>query len=242
MKNMKRKDYSERIDHLLSILKDGQQKSIDELAQFFNVSPRTIYRMISQIEQQGYIVDSGRGHPQLLRNNNDQDPKVYFSHQETQQLQHLVSMLSYDNPYRRDLSSDLMQKLRNTLMPYLENDVQHLLWVSRISEAMRSHHQIIIRKYQSGNSNSICDRHVEPTQWSPNYRQIYAYDIDKQGMRTFVLNRIGGIDYLDTQWKYEHKHETLTTDCFWMTGTPRLIILQLRVPIMERHVKDDVFF
>lgn len=230
MKRMRRKEYIDRVDRLERLLKEEESHSINELAEEFGVHARTIYRMISEIEKRGFVVDLSRGAPHIIGLDQlPSDSQVGFSAEERKSIIALTNMLSVDNPYCVGLEGNRWGMLKEILMPYLSCEESSLLYASRINSAIKRQRQIQILRYQSGNSGTIADRLVEPTQWSPNYRQVYGYDVEKKGMRTFVLGRMGGVKILDQTWAHREAHRVIETDCFWMTGEPYSITLRMNL-------------
>ncbi|MBQ0016883.1 MAG: HTH domain-containing protein [Bacteroidales bacterium] len=228
MKNLKRKDYLDRLEQLLDILKENETQSITDIATIFNVNNRTVYRMIYSLEQQGYMVDSGRGYPRLIARHSELDDDITtFTQQEQATLQEVIMTLMQNDPCMKGLEGPLGDKLRSVVMPYFMCNKHQLRCVSKINEGMQNHKQVVLCGYRSSHSGTISNRTVEPVQWSPNYRQVYAFDTDRHEMRCFVINRIASVNVTPKSWQFGKQHVKMECDCFWMTGTPIEVDLHL---------------
>lgn len=234
MRNTDRKysvrgNYESKIQRLIGMLKTDEQHSVVELAEIFDVSRRSVYNMIDEVSSRGFHVVSNNGIPRL-RNFIDQvsdTGDVFLTQNEADLLLYLINHLAQGNPQRQSLTSLMGRDLRDLLQPYFSNIDADLAKVSRIGQALRSHHQLMLRRYRSGSSGTIADRRVEPVQWSPTYHQLYAFDVDKRSMRAFVVSRMDDVEVLDQTWQHAAEHRVPDTDCFWMTGEPYEVTLRL---------------
>lgn len=102
---------------------------------------------------------------------------------------------------------------------------------SLLLRAIRNKKQVILRRYQSGNSNSVSDRRVEPYAFTCNNEAILCYDIDKHAIRQFKLSRIEDVKILKTDWAYSEMHDVRRTDIFdWsFTGEQYHICMHMSI-------------
>lgn len=102
---------------------------------------------------------------------------------------------------------------------------------SLLHRAIINKKQVILRRYQSGNSNNISDRRVEPYAFTCNNEAILCYDIDKQAIRQFRLSRIEDVKILKTGWIYSDMHDVRRTDIFdWsFTGEQYHICMHMSI-------------
>lgn len=134
----------------------------------------------------------------------------------------------------------------------IEQRTQDLLSVSKevhfrnvLSNAMKAKKQVILYAYESTSSKSIEDRFVEPVNFVCESTSVICYDTVKLGTRQFKLSRIGDIKILDTDWKYEDKHEIGNADIFGWTnhGKSFEICLDMKLPakaaLLENHPNAD---
>lgn len=211
--------YDARLGRLMDILSSDEQHSVDELGEMLGCGKRTIYRMLKALQQGGKPIDYNKSHPRLKDGKrNEETCSIFLSTEEVQLLTQTIHCLSMDNPFRQSLSSKFGKTLRNTLMPYFTCNEKGMQCVADINRSMLIHKQLIIKGYASSNSGTISDRLVEPVRWSANYRQVQAYDVDKNGMRTFAVSRMQATLVTEQDWQHEVQHHELEEDCFWMTG------------------------
>lgn len=224
-----RVNYESKIERMLASLKGDEQLSISDFAILFEVSERTIYNMINVVRNRGYRVCIVQNVPRLesyvspVGGNGD----VYLSTDEADLLLYLIHHLSVAHPKRQSLSSLLGKDLKDRLQPYFCHVDEDLYKVSRIAEAIRNHTQLVLKGYRSGHSGTVSDRTVEPVEWSANYRQLHAYDVEKRAMRTFVVSRMEGVEATGKAQRFQKEHVVPEIDCFWMSGEPREMTLHM---------------
>lgn len=85
-----------------------------------------------------------------------------------------------------------------------------------LKKAIHDKKQVILHNYRSRNSDTVTDRCVEPIEFASDYTSIQCYDNEKNGMRTFVLSRIGdgGVEILESDWINESQHMHAKSDLF----------------------------
>jgi hypothetical protein len=88
---------------------------------------------------------------------------------------------------------------------------------------------VILKKYQSINTETISDRIVEPFGFTENYQTVMAYELASEKNKTYNIDRIGSVEYLDIPFKNEDKHEQQIPDVFGFaySGNKHLIELEL---------------
>lgn len=208
-----------KIIHLLS---DGNDWSIDNLAQELSTTRRTIYRTLEELEHLGYVVNRNHGHPKIVKFNPDHDDlnrMINFTIEEQALLRHLLQAEEDDNPLRISLLNKLQKVLGNSeALPPMTSSGSAAKKVRLISQAMQQHQQAMLLQYASGSSKTLQDRRVEPVAWSANYRELHAFDLDRMAMRCFLVSRMKGVQVLDQPWQHEARHVVPEIDCFWMSG------------------------
>ncbi len=211
----------EQVMKFITLLSDGKKRNIKELAKLIGKDQRTVYRYIKAMEKAGFIIDNRSGCPQVLEvNPRYVDPRhlLYFTVEEGAILSHLLLSIDSDNPLKNGLLSKLRTLLDASGLPILTDIDNANTKVRVIAEGMERHQQVLLKSYASGSSGTIMDRHVEPVQFSANYRQVYAYDVDKLAMRAFVISRMSDAQLLDEPWRHQTEHHVDDPDCFWISG------------------------
>lgn len=203
------------------LLSDGQSRTVYEIMEILQVSYPTVYNYIRSFEKCGYVIDKNNGRPKLVK----QSPEgvelnqlVYFTTEEGLLLSHLLQELNDRNPLKQSLRCKLKAYLGAGHLPVLTGVEGAGRHVRVIAEAMERRRQVVIEHYHSGHSGAVSDRRVEPVQFSDNYRQVHAYDVEKGGMRTFVVSRMEGVKLTEESYRFEEYHQVPEIDCFWFGG------------------------
>lgn len=206
---------------MIKLLSDGNDRTVDELADILETTRRTVYRILDEIEACDYVINRNHGHPKILKYNpslEELGSMVNFTVEEQALLQQMV-LGSDNNPLRQSLLAKLQMMMDNSVvMPKLTSEKGAERKVRIINLAIKKRQQAVLIHYDSGSSNTFQDRNVEPVAWSENFRQLHAFDIDKQVMRCFLVSRMKDVRLLEQSWQYEHLHKVPKIDCFWMTG------------------------
>ena len=101
--------------------------------------------------------------------------------------------------------------------------------ISMLQHACTQKRCVKLHNYASNNNGTVSDRHVEAYDIRPEDGLVICYDLDKNDIRVFNINRIGYVEILDDEaWKNTASHKDITVDVFHMTGdTTTRISLQL---------------
>ena len=149
-----------RVLQLISYLQEAPHKTISQLATFLDSTERTVYRYLDMLRECGF--DLHKDHNQRYYIEQQPTDGIYFTPEEAKLLKSLV------------LSTGKSSKLKDSLLSkiYMGSELPmvatHLLHakngkaVERLTKAMMNKEQVVLKKYQSINSESITDRLVEP--------------------------------------------------------------------------------
>lgn len=108
--------------------------------------------------------------------------------------------------------------------------------ISRLQHACVQKRCVILHHYTSNNGGTISDRHVEAYDVRPDDGIVISYDIDKQAIRMFSLNRIGYVEILDNEpWMHTADHKEVKVDVFHMTGNATISI-SLQLEFMAKNL------
>ena len=154
-----------------------------------------------------------------------------------------------DNPLRNNLLKRLTIS-QNDLTPLVDSLVrlQDIENINHIVEAIRTKKRVILRGYQSTNSNRLDARIVEPKRFIDVYQKAYCYELKDQKMKTFHIERIGSIETLDEDQQFDPPFERL--DIFGWSGfeehqvelrlTNRArLIMEKEYPATRDMMRDD---
>lgn len=211
---------------LIRLLKQRPGKTLAQLAQLLDCSPRHARRFIEALEASGFIIDKeGKQPPRFYLFEDERRYQADFTEEEAQLLQEALATFSTSNLLVPPLRQKIYQ--HSTLMPIANGLVdQHQgQVVAQLAGAIRDRRQVRLLRYHSINSNSINDRLVEPYGFSENYTRLTAYEPVSDTVKTFKTQRIEDVLLLKTP--QTNPPSEVLTDPFDWPGEPRNVKLRL---------------
>ena len=110
---------------MIKLLSDGNDRTVDELADILETTRRTVYRIFDEIEACDYVINRNHGHPKILKYNpslEELGSMVNFTVEEQALLQQMV-LGSDNNPLRQSLLAKLQMMMDNSVvMPKLTSE------------------------------------------------------------------------------------------------------------------------
>ena len=214
-----------RVFTLIRLLKNRPGRTLSELAQHLDCSPRTIRRYLELLEEIGYLVDEGNQKRRFIFEPTP-DERPYFSPEETALLHQSLAVVSDQSPLHQSLRRKLF--LTSELVPLADEllEINQARVVQELVEALRRGCRVRLLRYQSVHSNSIRDREVEPLSLTDNYAQLHAVDVASGQPRTYKIRRIEAVELLATAVSYAAVQEPL--DVFGLAG-PAWQLVELRM-------------
>ena len=205
-----------RVLQLISLLKKEPTKSIKFIAGILESTDRTVYRYLDLVKELGFDLQRD-SHNRFFIGNEKENENIDFTNEEASLLRELL------------LSSGTKSNLKDALLRkiYLKSEIviqgNHLLnahlgkIVSDLSKAIKEHKQVVLKKYQSANSNTITDRLVEPISFTDNYYSLCAFEVETAKNKYFNIERITEVEVLQKQNEFESEHQLDTPDAFGFT-------------------------
>lgn len=241
---------TERLLKLHHILSNPNTYTLDELADAIGIERRSIYRYFTNLRNAGFEIVKQDG---FFRIKNDQDAntplQLTITPQENLILTYLVQSLSNTNPLKKTLLKKLVTK---STIPQAEcsSDPQTTSNVEAITRAIKSHRQATLVGYASANSDTIRNRLVEPFAFTPNYVDVWCYDVEAQANKLFKIQRIQSVMVSSEPWHFGNSHRRGFVDVFRMHGFaehPIRLRLGIRAhnllleeyPLAEKHIYLD---
>jgi proteasome accessory factor C len=240
-----------RVLQLISLLKKEPSKSIKFIAGILESTDRTVYRYLDLVKELGFDLQRD-SHNRFFIASEENSETIDFTNEEASLLRDLL------------LSSGTKSNLKDALLRkiYLKSEIviqgNHLLnahlgkIVSDLSKAITEHKQVILKKYQSANSNTITDRLVEPISFTDNYTSLCAFEVETAKNKYFNIERITEVDVLQKQNEFESQHQLDTPDAFGFTalnGLPfdidirlnlrAFVLLKQEYPMVVSFVKQE---
>lgn len=239
---------------LMKMLQNNETLTIDEFAARLNVVPRTIYRYIDTLKESGFTVVNIKGDIYSLVEMPQPAPEfdklVYFSDEESYLVNNLIDALSPTNALKAGLKKKLAVIYDSTGIEGFVDRKSNAAHVANLRKAAQEKKMVILHNCESANGNDVRDRLVEPFGFTNDFIEVWAYDTESKGNKTFKVQRIGEVEILDRNWEYEVSHRTQGRDIFRMSGYANAHVrMQLTVraknllieeyPLAEKQIVRD---
>ena len=225
----------ERMLRLMKLMSGSDNYTIEELGKQLDLSYRSVYRYIETFKSCGFVVVKVKSNVykigKIPKGQVNMKNLIYFSEEEAYLVNKLINGLHPSNQLKADLKKKLSAIYSCTNIADYVHSEETALNIEELGKAIREKRKVILKSYESGNSQEISDRFVEPFEFTTNHIDIWGYDLEKQENRVFKISRIGKISILDDNWSNEEKHRKSYTDCFRMSGfeqTPITLELSLK--------------
>jgi proteasome accessory factor C len=226
-----------RLFQIIAVLKSGHW-TIQQLAERFDTSPRTIYRYLNLLEAVDFLIEKDFDNRYFIITSDDDPTQAVFSVEEMRLMKKLIAAGTNDNPLKNLLLKKLSLNSEIDSMPRLFLKQRIGKFVEEIAEAIRNKQQIVLLSYHSANSNEIRDRLVEPIHFGDNYQSVVALDTGDKVCKHFKLDRIGSLGVGPAGYQYESQHKKNLADIFGMTGDSDIritLLLTLRAYLLLRE-------
>ena len=206
----------------MKLLTGNVSRTIDSLAAEMGTTPRTIYRYIDTIRDAGFVVNKLYGNVfamgKVSKGLTDFNKLVYFTEEEAYITARLIQGIDNNNALKRDLQRKLASVYDSTSIANYIDNAANAANVEALADAIKRQKQVVLKQYESANSDEAKDRLVEPIEFTTNMIDVWAFDVEKQENRVFKVMRIHAVEVTDVPWAYESKHNVLKPDVFRMSG------------------------
>jgi proteasome accessory factor C len=226
-----------RLFQIIAVLKSGHW-TIQQLAERFDTSARTVYRYIHLLEEVDFLIEKDFQNRYFIITSEDDPTQTLFSIEETKLIKKLIQSGTDDNPLKNSLLKKLALNSELDSVPRLFVKARLSKLVDELALAIKNKRQVVLKNYHSANSNEIRDRLVEPIHFGDNYHSVMALDTQDKVRKQFKLDRIGEVMQLDKSYQFADLHETTTTDIFGFTGDGSIWItlkLSMRAYLLMRE-------
>ncbi len=217
----------ERLDTLAALLSDGLPHSVAELAEVLHVSERTLARDLQLVRQRGWLLESTSGHGGGVRLTRDSVHSSSLQLREAQAVEVLLALAASEAlglalstelagvraqlarafaPADRARIRELRQRIR-VCTPVSDGLRQTLRpegpRVRRMVHTAFVRHQRLAIAYRAVDGRSS-QRRIEPhallLAWP--FWYVLAWDMDRDAVRTFRLDRIEGAQMLEEPFRH----------------------------------------
>ena len=234
----------DRMLRLMKMMSGNINYTIEELSERLEMSPRTIYRYIDTFKNSGYVVNKIftnvykiESVPQSMP---DFDKLMYFSEEESYLINSLLDALAPTNALKKGIKEKLAVIYDKTAIADFVDRRSNAAHVQSLTEAARNKKKVILKNYESGNSHTLRDRHIEPYGFTTDYIDVCAYDLEDEHNKIFKINRIGSVEIQEEPWTAEISHRKQGMDVFRMTGHPCGHI-KMQMSIMAKNLLLEEF-
>jgi predicted DNA-binding transcriptional regulator YafY len=179
-----------RVLQFISFLEQEPSKTVVQLASLLDTTDRTVYRYLDLVKECGFDLQRDKINRFFIVN--DRSNGVRFTPEEADYLKQLV----LTNGKKSKLKDAVLSKI------YLSSD------------AIANKEQVILKKYQSINSETISDRVVEPFGFTDNYCTVMAFEPESLKNKTYNIDRIAAIEFNNQNCLFESDYEQQIPDVF----------------------------
>lgn len=202
-----------RLLKLIALLKQEPPKSINYIADFLESSSRTVYRYLELLESVGFDIEVDKFKKHSIQENQLIAPSN-FNGEELNFLRELLLSSGRSNNLSRSIIHKLSISTDIELVNHEIYNAKLAKLISLINKAINTNKQIIIKQYQSINSQKVSNRVVEPIKFTANYRSLCAFEIEKQQNKFFNIERMGDVLVMEQNQVNEHLHQFSKPDAF----------------------------
>ena len=220
-----------RVLQFISYLEQKPSKSIQSIASILETTERTAYRYLDLIRDCGFNVHKDNYNRYFIESGAPSG--LLFTSEEAAFLKQLVLTVGSENK----LKDSILSKI------YIGSDLKivasHLLnakngrIVERLAEAIALKEQVYLKKYQSINSETISDRLVEPFGFTENYRSLMAFEIASQKNKTYHIDRIASIEFVNKPFQHVDLHIIQKLDAFGFSESDEKFLIEKELTLKE---------
>lgn len=234
----------ERLLRLMKYLSSNVNYSIGELSRKLDMSPRTVYRYIDTFKSAGFSVVKLHSDVYKLlsmpKESVDLDKLIYFSEEEAYLVNTLIENLAPTNSLKANLKEKLSAIYSQTSIADFVDRKSNAAHVELLGEAVKKRQKAVLVNYQSANSHSVRDRLIEPYDFTSDYVDVCALDLEDGRNKIFKISRIGEVKVLEEEWTREAEHSRKGMDVFRFSGDIPLRV-RLRLSTMAKNLLVEEF-
>jgi len=237
----------QRVLELLLMLNCKYGRSLAYISEKLNISERTVYRYIETIRNVGFVVDRKDSYGKRYyfinkeeSNYRDISELLHFSKEEAYILNQAIHSIDQENELKINLIKKLysLYDFDRVAVPIIKKENSNT--VHALSEAINKKKQAILAGYQSSHSGQVCDREVEPFEFTTNFVSVWCYDLKDEENKIFKTSRIGGVILKQEQWQYENQHESAFMDVFRISSYKK-IPLKLSLSLLAMNLLTEEY-
>lgn len=214
-----------RMLEILMLLSGNFGYTINEIAQKFNTSYRTIYRYLETFKDAGFKIVKENGFYRIDKKETifkDLSDLIHFSEEEAFILSKAIHLIDDEAKFKSDLYQKLYYLFDKEKIAHHLISKEHSDNALKLKQAILNKNQVIFKGYLSSNSKSIEPRLVEPFAFTNIYDSVWALDTNDMLCKTFKIARITEVVNKGEKWVHENRHQLKEIDVFRFGGNEKI--------------------
>lgn len=200
-----------RVMRIISLISTSP-RSVQYLSNLLEISERSVYRYFDLMYEIGFEVKKNEYNRFYI--DTEKPNNLSFTPEEGDFLRNLILSAASNHNLTDALLMKIQQNCEVNIVTTNSYRIQLSAHVRKIAEAIEQGLQIKLRNYTSLNSMTTTDRTVEPIQFTENYKNLIAFEVETKRNKLFNIARIERIDLLKTKMRHKKKHQSEQTDLF----------------------------
>ncbi len=200
-----------RVMRIISLISTSP-RAVQHIANILEVSDRSIYRYFDLINELGFEVKKTETNRFFI--DSEKPNNLSFTPEEGDFLKSLILSAANNHPLSDALLLKIQQNCEVNLITTNSYRIQLSAHIRKLADAIEQGVQVKLRNYTSLNSMNTSDRTIEPIEFTENYKNLIAFEIESQQNKLFNIARIERIDVLKTKMRNKKKHQSDKTDLF----------------------------
>ncbi len=177
-----------RVLQFISFLEQEPSKTVAQLASLLDTTERTVYRYLDLVKECGFDLQRDKINRFFIVN--DRSNGVRFTPEEADFLKQLVLTNGKKSKLKDAVLSKIYLSSDTTIVAGHLINVKNGKVVEKLSQAIANKEQVVLKKYQSINSETISDRVVEPFGFTDNYCTVMAFEPASLKNKLYSIDRI----------------------------------------------------
>jgi len=243
----------DRLLRLMKILTGNRSYSVQQLAERFDTTPRTIYRYIDTFRDAGFVVKKQENIYRIDKSSpyfRDISSLIHFTEEEAYILKSAIESIDENNLIKQNLKKKLYTVYDYKILAETVVKGKDSLNINRIIQAIEEKKQILLKNYSSANSHEVSDRLVEPFRFTTNYIQLWAFEPGSGKNKLFKISRIADVEIQSKNWKNEANHAEGQMDIFRISSEQKIAVklrlglraanlLKEECPLAEKYMSPE---
>ncbi len=237
----------QRTLEMLLMLNCKYGRSLDEISTNLDISKRTAYRYIETLRNSGFVIDKKKSFGKYYylinkedSNHSDISELLHFTKEEAYILSRAIHSIDEEN----ELKINLIKKLYSlydydrVAVPIIKKENSDT--IHALTEAINQKKQVKLINYHSSNSGRIYNKIVEPFSFTTNFIAVWCHDSEDNENKIYKTSRIGKVEVLEENWKYENHHQDAFMDVFRISSYDKIPV-KLNLSLLAKNLLTEEY-